>query len=525
MAYPTIDSLTPSIHLLNSSQAAKKIASDTSRALCIRGQRTIPSSIIFDLPPIMKTICSHLSNVDIWRYRAVSRTWCVLFEPYRWEYVKWHSLEGTRVKQLLIENATRVQHLTISNSRKDAQQELRGFINLKSLHLVSRPPGEDVSTREEYMRSSWDLIRDNPGLWTLRLDFTRGIVAQLFCHCDHLDHLDLDEPLHQTSDSALAALKRHPSLRSVTLTIAIDRVDVSASFLRHLPTATLQHLAIEVACSLSGDSIGKPTTTSAPIVNNSSVWPTFPLLRQLNFGANLARAEDLIVFPLLQSCPNVIDLMLPKVKYEKTSSVIDAVIKHCPNLQILDLRCLDIDESEILRLVEPYTQLRELYLGRFMNSRECVLTAVLDQCAKTLEVIDVPIKAGVMKMDEAATALSRTLGRALAGCPRLRELKVHEDWLCEDNAIPISDLVHASWASSQIEHLRAEFGQWDEALTVGEFVDIVARLHGFLSAQSRLKCLYLKWTIPENWDRRKVKNALRAAGMDAISLKWIGLKI
>ncbi|KAI8597257.1 hypothetical protein EDD21DRAFT_385902 [Dissophora ornata] len=522
------------------------LSSASSSTLSALSSGHSDSASIFEIPPILDSICDNLTREDIWRCRSVSRTWLAIFGPYRWRDVTWANIEGTNLESTVIANEQWIRKLTIQTT--DATfVKLQKTTNLKILNIGLPSPWnymdyedfsdefaeagysealegqEDDLTRPEswIIPSILNLIHRNPRLHTLRIDcsyatrWAFGISRQ--------PNLVLPPP-HFNGEHALLTLKQHSCLRSIHIAISPFTTTAGlAVILKHLPTESLQELTIDRPACLVEQRIESPISTAFELPR-----PLFTSLRQLYIKSEWSTDEENVLMSLIQCCPNLVDISLSKFTSVNVHQLITTITTYCLKLETIESRSAGYPEYEILRLIQPYSRLREFTFGGSPSSQNLVLPALLEQCAGTLEVVQIL---------EANSISSSSIARVLAECPRLRSLRVSQ--ASDSVGITLSDVSQTYWASNRIEELKLvllEESDDDDggagAVRVGstfeeqrqETVKNILLLYRKLMTQRQLGKLALVWKSPRHTMPREVGMALIGGEVTEHRLWWMGLR-
>ncbi|KAF9344726.1 hypothetical protein BGX26_003989 [Mortierella sp. AD094] len=368
-------------------------------------------------------------------------------------------------------------------------------------------------------------MKQNPRLEKLDLDC---IDQTSYGYFSNYRFPDYGESRHECDDSILSTLKRHPSLRAISLNIRTLEANPKglAIILKHCPTETMQKLTLIRSSDFHNtDDEQVLMSSESDVVKYQESWPTFTALREFEFKGHGYGSEDLVIIPLLQNCPNLVKLVLPWTTQPKTSQLINTIVKHCLKLEIINARSLYLSESHVFHLIQHCSRLRELYVCCLAGSGDSILRSIVRQCSSTLETLHLTHASGIS---------SKTVARILGECPRLKWVWVHMD--SNKNGITLSDLVLTPWASNQIERLDLNVLSYDPTLgeesvdimdDQQEIVDLILQLDVKFKEQKKTRSTGfsgLSWISPEFIMNRESGLALMNNQITERRLSWLGLR-
>ncbi|KAF8954239.1 hypothetical protein BGZ46_002975 [Entomortierella lignicola] len=497
------------------------------------------SFTIFELPIILDSICENLLLEDIQSCRRVCKTWRLIFEHYRWRSIDWlwsnrndainnaHWIRKLKIgptHTTLVGNqkATNLRSLSIRTvgTWKDSEY----WVNY-GLHSDDNENSENDEDSNQIQivppnETTLQLIKQNPELEGLELDCDRDMYFY-FGNYRFPDYGECD-------DSVLNSLKQHPSLRSIRLNLWSYDANPKglAVILKHCPAATMRQLTVKRHIDFHNTEDERWLMSSDLEVKRYwNSWPVFIALQILEFEDNMDLAEDLVLIPILQKCPNLTKLTLPwmpLIEPRRLTEVFDTIANYCTKLQILNIRKINITETLLAKLLHSLSKLREVYLNCESGSGELVFQTILQYCSSSLETVHA---------DGTTGATSKTIARFLEECPRLKCLWIYTAF--DTNGIILSDLVNTPWTSDQIENLGLHVISHDPTLDSEdveividqqEIADLIVQLSLKFKQQKNMgSSSGLRWSSPEHNMNRELGLSLMKGQMTEHRLRWLGL--
>ncbi|KAF9188947.1 hypothetical protein BGZ49_003887, partial [Haplosporangium sp. Z 27] len=364
------------------------------------------------------------------------------------------------------------------------------------------------------------LIKQNPELEELELDCDRDMYFY-FGNYRFPDYGECD-------DSVLISLKQHSSLRSIKLDLWSYNANPKglAVILKHCPAATMRQMTVKRHIGFYNTEDERWLMSSDLEVKRYwNSWPVFTALQILEFEDNMNLAEDLVLIPMLQKCPNLTKLTLPWMSWiepRRLTEVFDTIANYCTKLQILNIRKINITETLLANLLRSLSQLREIYLNCESGSGELVLQTILQYCSSSLEAVHAVGTTG---------ATSKTIARFLEECPRLKWLWIYTAF--DTNGITLSDLMNTPWTSDQIEKLDLHVISHDPTLDSEnveividqqEIADLIVQLSlKFQQQKNTGSSSGLRWSSPVHNMSQELGLSLMKGQMTERRLRWLGL--
>ncbi|KAG0305113.1 hypothetical protein BGZ98_004572 [Dissophora globulifera] len=360
--------------------------------------------MILEIPLILDAVCDYLSPDNIFTCLKVSKLWNSLFIPYQWRTVAVTSptphssgFFGASM-QLISKNAHRIRSLSVDNTRI-----------LNELFTPAFPAS---------------VYLDDFRLPTSTL--CRGLTS-LSCPMKLMVIDDDDED---------SAIWDHPT--------SLFRLITDNRRLRKLTLQEVQLMNHELYYMLLFVAIAAHPTLSVLSISNSIIFfkgeytPTLsmfqaPHLKELYLKYARYSSESDIVFTLVKHCPNLRVLQVPEIEADRLGELASLVRESCPQLTDLLIEWPDLSPQDVgdfvIQSIPPSKnsvpcRLRSLTIAGFRDRIQepdpfgndgnfHTIPMILDHCGATLERL---------RLQEGLDIPWNDYVLILTSCPKLREL-------------------------------------------------------------------------------------------------------
>ncbi|KAG0204745.1 hypothetical protein BGX28_003406 [Mortierella sp. GBA30] len=456
---------------------------------------TSPS--IFDLPPIVDTICRHLAPADYQNATLINRTFYSGCRRYLWKDIKIQNLDEEYIptmehQEALITNSRWMQELTVHAAYMPVICLLGSRSACSNLRRLRCDLSHELSA---YSIVIVPLLECNPQLENLTI-MTRDTDPQNTA-------IDRPQNLKGILDMA-TAIQSLASLRTLTVEtperfVGVDLLLLLSSLPDSLRTFVYQerypdegeetqHTEVDLVEHLAGQRIA---------------WrASYPNLKNLIFSEwqffNLAP----IITPLLRRCPVLVNLVLPVVPGEDLPTIAGVLRDHCPRLRKLSVMG-KYEEDQLLPLTEAAPRLAILQLPCYILTSSVFISRLIPKWSSTLTSVTTGAGLCIQSSD---------IQLLLTSCPHLIDFWMiplypeQRPWTIDPHysALKLSDLVQSEWTCLRLHALgitfhdgRAEQDTLQEHLDQEERTrDLIKQAYAQLGKLTRLRNLGLTWGRP-----------------------------
>ncbi|KAF9112357.1 hypothetical protein BGX27_003497 [Mortierella sp. AM989] len=412
---------------------------------------TAPPTLVTLPTEIFESILPLLSQSDLTQCVRVSREWNIAMVPYLWRTLAIGS--QSQLKRFLTNEA---QQALIKNA---------AFVH--ELHTVHR------MLYDQFL-PSFEALSSDPGV--VRLDI---YAIDLFANLRSLELHPLKHRRKDFDQDILALVRQNPALKRFMFNVEMNPKTLLGLITEHMPN--LQDLDLfvtwrgdvkvllenlpecirtvrlrEVYYVVSGKAGKAPGVEPGA---NSTTVVRHHALESLYIGGDLARQEEEVLVPFLESCSRNLKsfggmgltLFLRNARIARALSSLSIVWKEL-NQHFLPSNKSDANIAKVISFSSNWTKI-DLHL-RLVGP--LASAAIVDNC-EHLETLDI--------MDSGTCALSGFhLQAVLSKATRLKSLRAH--WVLSANKITAADILSSEWATTSLEHvdLKIDVPRADEAL-------------------------------------------------------------
>ncbi|KAF9953939.1 hypothetical protein BGZ70_000055 [Mortierella alpina] len=452
----------------------------------------LPSTSIFDLPPVVDSICYYLDQTVDPKDYLINRTFYNSIRRHVWRRLEFKDTHDDDAiceehKRVLLANSQWIQDLTVSKI---------------SAPLVCLTEPSSRCTNLEYL--DCDLEHES-SLYTASL----AKLLTLNTKIKNLTFKSLDEDPQnfdwgRPSDidglrQVISVLPHLTSLRfiSVETTGRIGPLDLDL-FLSALPQS-LESLHLRELHRYDG---GIDEALYLP-PEQSLCWPsTFPNITELCFDEFDQYDLLPIIEPLLQRCPRLQDLTLPTIHGYDLRFIAEVLGESCTNLRSLTISG-SVEEEDLLAVVDAIPALASLDLPIDVDTTAYFVPHLIAKWSNTLS--SVSLGAGVIVQ-------SSDIQLLLTSCPHLETF-----WMCAYGGaerpwtispyyspLNLSDLAQSEWTCTELKALfilfhdeRVEQDTLEQHLQQEDRTrELIKKAYAQLGKLKRLETLRLGWGHP-----------------------------
>ncbi|KAF9146548.1 hypothetical protein BGX30_013763 [Mortierella sp. GBA39] len=383
------------------------------------------SASIFDLPPVLDSICESIWTDDINSCRLVCKEWATLFDIYRWRDVYsdipslspsgelCYNLHGPRSLEAIRKNSSRIRHLNIPIAK---------LAQLLELDQDTLPHLQDLCLRSEYCCSSDDVAHVNEVFKFMTRPSSRLHAVSI--------PTAIKESHHRFNLGLLPGLAIHPALTELTLR-AYKYSDplVVLAILKNCPP-TLQKLRVDCHCEgFNGPEKARELAAIERESEEQYEWRRFESLRRLIVTCGLGGCESWVHHPILRNSPNLRCLRAgdyfddDDVDSEGFRQTLAMIPTTCPKIEYLNVQQggiqTGVSTEDLVDLVQSYPRgLRSFNFSMPESGGEQVFSAIIQTSATTLESIF---------LDHSycsSTVSVETANRLVQECPLLEDFRM-----------------------------------------------------------------------------------------------------
>lgn len=353
------------------------------------------SASIFELPPILNSICQNLSEIHINTCRLVCKDWASLFDPYRWDYIyfdtpsygnglskePFYTNLGPRSLVAVRKNSSRIRNLSIplAELAQLLRTDQEALSRLQELNLRT------VDGRSDFVDHVNEVFRfvtkpssrlhkvSMPVITTGSLGFDYCLLPGLAVHLA-LTVLELRTENPPDPLVALAILKSCPP--------------------------TLRKLVVNCLCHGFDSSMEKVQKIAAGIRESEEQyeWRRFDSLKILVMTCCMGGCESWVHLPILKNSPNLKFLMIGghyedgEVDFEGFRETLKLIPTTCPKIEHLHMRHggqeSAVSGADLVRLIQAYPKgLKSFHFVMPRSGQEDVFSVLVQTSATTLESV------------------------------------------------------------------------------------------------------------------------------------------
>ncbi|KAF9278048.1 hypothetical protein BGZ68_008818 [Mortierella alpina] len=424
---------------------------------------TSPSTSIFDLPPVVETICRHLHRWDYANASLINKTFHNACRPYLWRRLVFEGTHNNQAiskehQRALLANSHWIQDLTHETSKYNSSLAKLLTLNPKIRNLTFKALDDDPQ--------NYDM--DGPQ----DIDGITQVVTAL-PHLTALQHL------------------------SVETTGRFGCMDL-ALFLTNLPPSVVCFNLTDLHLEDSG--IEEPFDLSD---EQELCWPNvYPNIVDLHFDGFDQYSLTSLIVPLLDRCPLLERLTLSGLQRFDLQFIAEALRDSCPNMRSVTI-CGNVEEEDLLMIVDAIPALRSLDLPIDVSTTAAFVPQLVGKWSNSLTSVILGVGARIQSLDIQLLLTSCPLLEDLWMCPYALKKR---PWIVESYYSPLklSDLAQSEWACYGLVSLNIVFhDERVEQETLEQHLEqeertreLIKKAYTQLGKLKKLRTLQLGWGRP-----------------------------
>ncbi|KAK3832418.1 MAG: hypothetical protein J3R72DRAFT_454040 [Linnemannia gamsii] len=403
---------------------------------------TMTITAIFNLPPVLDTVCQHIYSRDIETCRLVCQEWTTLFDIYRWRDIYFDKPDDSPGPSpaAIRRNSSRVRNLNIClDQLSDLLKQQQQHQQQQQLPSPSSPSSLSSSDQDIFPNLRYLCLRsgdyhDDSAAVNRTFKFIVTTTRQLLGLSLYRIITDSTHEFDYTLINP--GFATHPTLTVLSLTGEMFRSDplLTLALLKNCPPS-LERLDMCCICPYDKDDRFKVATRTVAESEKLYQWKRFESLKSLSISCNYndGGCESWVHMPLLKHAPQVKVLSVfsfnPRGEAGLNSfqRILDTATKYCPKIKRLHINpgVNPLMAADLIRVIKAYPKgLEFLIISIPTRKQEQILEAVLQTSRLTLQSLYLEYGAFTP-----VSIQEETIHELIQECPELQELQV--DCTCE----------------------------------------------------------------------------------------------
>ncbi|OAQ28802.1 hypothetical protein K457DRAFT_19979 [Linnemannia elongata AG-77] len=493
------------------------------------------STNIFELPPILESICNNLLPYDIRDCRLVCKSWALLFEPYSWRYIDLHWPTQYTTAKLIESNSHRIWSL--SALMRDLS------ILLEANQVLCTNLRELLTLGDFYHVEQFEVLYDAHGISDHRHPgCPLAEILKLVSLNPQLHTLEFSTITNSIQPFDYSLLSGFSALQKLTRLAlepgAYERKDPELIFniLKSCPSF-LQELRLGCYCEFKSrrNYMVQSMESAATASRRKTPWKTFQYLKSLSVRCKHGECEPWIHEPILRNSPQLNRISI----FGRSREVLETASTFCPSIERLRIGsgpCMppaNRQEEDFVRLIKAYPRgLKSLYLEAKCSTQDRILSALLQTSLMTLESLQVEGGAGISR---------ETIIRTLRDCTNLQEFDLSPDGVYPDTGLSLDELLRTPWASPQLSTISIPvIDMENKSLADADSVELKEARHRklatmILDLHRKVKahpggpicsfpCMFPKYVMPVDTALEMMRHEITEEQLRSMDLRWPSTK-
>ncbi|KAF9278047.1 hypothetical protein BGZ68_008817 [Mortierella alpina] len=426
-------------------QNQRKRRRKPTRRLSPRKKSGSSSTSIFDLPPVVDTICSHLQRWDYADASLINKTFHYACRRDLWKRLIFKGTHDNQAiskehQRTLLANSQWIRNLTVSKIHAPLTCLADPSSQCRNLESISCDLEHETS---KYTSSLVKLLALNPKIINLTFKALD----------DDPQNYDMVGPRNIDGiTQVVTALPHLTTLQYLSVETAgrFGCMDL-ALFLTNLPPSVEMFSLTELQLEDSG--IDEPFSLSE---EQELCWPNvYPNIVYLSFGDFDQYNLTSLIVPLLERCPLLENLILPTMHGFDLQFIAEALRDSCPNLRCLTIYG-SVEEESLLLIVDAIPALSILSLLINVSTTAAFVPQLVAKWFNSLTSVSFGARTMVQSSD---------IQLLLTSCPLLEDFCIcsyaakKRPWFDDFHysLLNLSDLAQSEWTCQRLEVLDIVF--------------------------------------------------------------------
>ncbi|KAG0073927.1 hypothetical protein BGZ90_011194 [Linnemannia elongata] len=494
------------------------------------------STNIFELPPILESICNNLLPYDIRDCRLVCKSWALLFEPYGWRGVNLHWPTQYTTAKLIESNSHRIWSL--SALMRDLS------ILLEANQVLCTNLRELLTLGDFYHEEQFEVLYDAHGISDHRHPgCPLAEILKLVSLNPQLHTLEFSTITNSIQPFDYSLLSGFSALQKLTR-LALEpseheRKDPELIFniLKSCPSS-LQELRLGCYCEFKSRQyyMVRSMESAATASRIKTPWKPFQFLKSLVIRCRHGECEPWIHVPILRNSPQLNRISI----FGRSREVLETASAFCPSIERLHIGLGQYtssvsrrQEDDFVRLIQAYPRgLKSFHLEVECRTQDRILSALLQTSLMTLESLQVKCGAGISR---------ETIIRILRDCPNLQEFDLRPDDVYPDTGLSLDELLRTPWASPQLSTISISvIDMENQSLADADSVELKEARHRklatmILDLHHKVKahpggpicsfpCMFPKYVMPVDTALEMMRHEITEEQLESMDLRWPSTK-